>query len=75
MAGRWVTISEKRSASQLRIGSDGNTLDLTDLMTVVVEEWVVDPEGAGGSVTTPGQSPGPQGPFANPGGAVSPGLR
>lgn len=81
-AGPWVPANGgggygkdevRRSAAQRRMGVD-NTIDVTDCVTVLVEEWANDPgkgsSGAGGPVITPSDP----GPFQSPGGA-GPGSR
>lgn len=73
----WVVMNTIRKALPLTLGVD-YTFDVTDLLTVTVEEYYEEPgaSGGGGPVTTPTPSgPGGGGGFGSPGGAITPGGR
>lgn len=73
----WVVMNTIRKALPLTLGVD-YTFDVTDLLTVTVEEYYEEPgaSGGGGPVTTPSASgPGGGGGFGSPGGAITPGSR
>ena len=68
-------VSTTRKHLQLKLGVD-YTFDVTDLLTVTVEEYYEEPGSSGGGpVTTPtqGSGPGSGGPFGYPGGAITSG--
>jgi hypothetical protein len=75
-AGNWVVRRWKPAATvtSLGEGSDKSVL-VTDLVSMLVEEYFDRPSGAsGGPVTTPGGGNGSQPGFTAPGGAVTPGI-
>jgi len=71
----WAVMSTTRRALPLTLGVD-QTFDVTDLLTITVEEYYEEPGSASsGPVTTPtvgNSGPGSGGQFGSPGGAITP---
>jgi hypothetical protein len=68
-------MSSRRFATTRKMGIDGNTITVTDLQTVIEEEYHDEPSGGGGggTSTTPSEPNMPG--FTSPGGAVTGGMR